>query len=470
MPEAINVRKATQPAPIAIALTPSDVAAVGIAAPPAQPSPSAEAAAMMALIERLFPICRSITGDGVRQTLAILKEHIPLQVHEVPTGTPALDWTVPMEWNIRRAYIARLDGRKVVDFARSNLHVLQYSQPIDRIVPIEELQQHLHSLPEAPDWIPYRTAYYAQTWGFCLTQRQRDALIDSRYRVVIDATYGRGSLTYGELLVPGWSGEEVLLSCHCCHPSLANDNLSGIAVATLLARHLLSAPRRFGYRLLFIPGMIGSLTWLAANEAVVPRVRHGLVLSCLGDSGCSTYKHSRRGDAPIDRYVPHILRHSGESFKIEPFTPYGYDERQYCSPGFDMPVGCLTRSSHGAYREYHSSADNLDLVNPECLADSLAKLKQVVEIIEGDAAYRNLNPKGEPQLGRRGLYRSISGQRETGRSREMAMLWVLNLSDGRYSLFDIAERSKLPFAAIKAAADALLAAGLLGPAEPARVA
>lgn len=428
-----------------------------------RPSDAPEGAAMMALIERLYPICRSITGDGVRRSLRILQEHLPLEVHEVPTGTPVLDWTVPMEWNIRDAYIAALDGRRVVDFADSNLHVLQYSRPMDRVVPLEELQQHLHSLPEHPDWIPYRTGYYADTWGFCVTQRQRDSLSDSHYRVAIDSTLEQGALSYGELVVRGRSEDEVLLSCHSCHPSLANDNLAGIAVATMLGRHLLSAPRRFTYRLLFIPGTIGSLTWLATHEAMVPKVRHGLVLSCLGDPGCSTYKQSRRGDAPIDRYVAHVLRHSGQAHKIVPFTPYGYDERQYCSPGFDMPVGCFMRSQNGSYPEYHTSADGLDLVRPEFLADSLAKLKQVVEIIEGEGSYRNLNPKGEPQLGRRGLYRKIAGQPMADASREMAILWLLNLSDGRHSLFDIAERSGLLFAAVRAAADALLEMQLLAP-------
>lgn len=432
-----------------------------------QAMPSADdGGAMMALIEQLYPICRSITGNGVRSTLAILRDHVPLEIHEVPTGTPVLDWTVPKEWNIRSAYIATIDGRRVVDFAESNLHILQYSLPVDRVVPIEELRQHLHSLPDTPDWIPYRTAYYADTWGFCLTQRQRDSLTDRQYRVVIDSTLENGALTYGEFLLRGLSDDEMLLSCHSCHPSLANDNLSGIAVATLLARHLMSAPRRFSYRFLFIPGTVGSLTWLAANEAVVPHVRHGLVLSCLGDSGSTTYKQSRRGNALIDRYVAHVLRHSGAPCRVVPFVPYGYDERQYCSPGFDMPVGCLMRSPNGGYPEYHTSADNLDLVRPEFLADSLCKLKRIIEIIEGDDTYLNLNPKGEPQLGRRGLYRPIAGQKEAGSFDQMALLWVLNLADGRHSLFDIAERSGLSFGSIKTAADALRAKRLLKSTAP----
>jgi aminopeptidase-like protein len=422
-------------------------------------------AMMMALIEELYPICRSITGDGVRRSLAILARYVPLQTHEVPSGTQVLDWTVPKEWNVRSAYIETLDGRRIVDIADSNLHIVQYSRPTDRITPIEELQEHLHSLPEMPDLIPYRTAYYADTWGFCLTQRQRESLREPEYHVVIDATLGDGHLTYGQLVVRGLSNEEVLLSCHSCHPSLANDNLSGMAVATMLARYLMSAPRRFTYRFLFIPGMIGSITWLAQNEDIVPRIRHGLVLSCLGDSGPSTYKQSRRGSAAIDGYVAHVLRHSGASHRIVPFTPYGYDERQYCSPGYDMPVGCFMRSPNGAYPEYHTSADNLDLVRPEALEDSLEKLKRVVEIIENDVIYRSLNPKGEPQLGRRGLYKPIAGHKDMTGGGQMALLWTLNLADGQHSLFDVAERSGLPFAEIKAAADALLAVELLEPAS-----
>lgn len=420
-----------------------------------------EAAAMMDLITQLYPICRSITGDGMRHSLAILKRHVPLDMQEVPSGTAVLDWTVPDEWNIRDAYIETLDRQRAVDFATSNLHILQYSQPIDQIVPIDELQQHLYSLPEKPDWIPYRTAYYTNTWGFCVTQRQREALTEPAYHVVIDATLAKGHLTYGELLVQGALEEEVLFSCHCCHPSLANDNLSGMAVATMLARRLMATSRRFTYRFLFIPGTIGSITWLARNETVIPRVRHGLVLSCLGDAGSSTYKQSRRGNAPIDRYVEHVLHHSGSPYKIMPFIPYGYDERQYCSPGFNMPIGCFMRSPNGTYPEYHTSADNLELVKPEALLDSLQKLGQIIEVIEGNVRCRNLNPRGEPQLGKRGLYPLIGGAMGAGAFDQMALLWVLNMADGRHSLFDTAVQSNRPFASIKAAADALISKGLL---------
>jgi aminopeptidase-like protein len=421
-----------------------------------------DGAAMMQLIAELYPICRSITGPGLRQTLGILRKSMPLTIHEVPSGTPVLDWMVPQEWTIRGAYISRLDGTRVVDFAAHNLHILQYSRAIDRIVPIEELKEHLHTLPDTPDWIPYRTSYYHDTWGFCLTQRQLESMTDPAYRVVIDASHEDGSLSYGELLIPGATTAEVLISCHSCHPSLANDNLAGIAVATMLARHLARTPRRLTWRFVFIPGTIGSLTWLARNEAVVPRIRHGLVLSCLGDAGTVTYKQSRRGDAAIDRIVAHVLRHSGDAHRITPFIPYGYDERQYCSPGFNLPLGCFMRTPNGAYPEYHTSADDLALMRPASLEDSLAKLKQVAAIIEGDALYRSRNPKGEPQLGRRGLYRTMGGLSNAGHD-EMALLWVLNLADGEHTLLDMAERSELPFSQIRSAADALLAADLLEP-------
>jgi aminopeptidase-like protein len=423
------------------------------------------AAAMTRLIEALYPICRSITGDGLRQSLGLIAEEIPLRLTEVPSGTQVFDWTVPREWNVRDAYIATLDGRRVVDFAVSNLHLLQYSVPVDRIVEREELRRHLHTLPQTPNWVPYRTSYYSENWGFCLSQQQAEQLTEERYRVVIDTTLAPGHLTYGEFVLPGARAEEVLVSCHSCHPSLANDNLSGIAVAVMLARRLMARQqRRLTYRFLFIPGTIGSLAWLAANEARVPLVTHGLVLSCLGDGAPFTYKQSRRGTAAIDRIAAHVLQASGEPHRLLPFIPYGYDERQYCSPGFDMPVGCLMRSPNGTFPEYHTSADNLGFITPAALVGALETLTRIVDVIEGDAAYLNLSPKGEPQLGKRGLYRPIGGQKEAGGFDQMALLWVLNLADGKHSLLDTAERAGMPFAAIRAAADALLAAGLLAPA------
>ncbi len=420
---------------------------------------------MLPLIERLYPLCRSITGDGVRQTLKILQEHIPLDVREVATGTPAFDWSVPREWNIRQAYIATMAGERVVDFAEHNLHIVHYSPPMDRIVEIEELRGHLHAIPERPDWIPYRTAYYTETWGFCLTQNQLDALTDDRYRVVIDSSLSDGHLTYGELVIPGAHPDTVLVSTHICHPSLANDNLSGIAVATALARDLRTRELRYTYRFLFAPGTIGSLAWLAMNERQLGTIKHGLVLSCLGDAGGLTYKQSRQGNAAIDRIAAHVLGHEAAgAARITPFVPFGYDERQFCSPGFDLPVGCLTRSPPGGYPEYHTSADNPGLLSEESLAQSLSALRRIVAAVEGDATYRNLSPKGEPQLGRRGLYRTLGGQTSVTDG-QMALLWVLNLSDGRHSLLDIAERAGLPFGLMRSAADALLATDLLGPCD-----
>lgn len=419
---------------------------------------------MMALIEELFPICRSITGNGVRQTLKVLQRSIPLQINEIPSGTKAFDWVVPDEWNIRDAYIAREDGTRIVDFLENNLHIVQYSLPLDATMSLAELRPHLHTLPDHPDWIPYRTSYYAENWGFCLAHRQLMALRDERYHVVIEADLAPGHLTYGELQIRGETDETVLFSCHVCHPSLANDNLSAIAVAVMLARYVQTIRPRYSYRFLFIPGTIGSLVWLARNESEVNRIVHGLVLSCLGDSGVMNYKQSRRGNAVIDRILAHVLQHHAPGHRIRPFVPYGYDERQYCSPGFNMPVGCLTRSPNGGYPEYHSSADNISLLRKESLLHSLLVLQQSVAAIEGDALYRNRNPKGEPQLGRRGLYAPIGGDHASNLE-QLARLWVLNYADGDHSLLDIAEHAALPLPTIRRAADALFTAKLLEPAS-----
>ena len=414
---------------------------------------------MHAFVKELYPITRSITGDGVRETLRRIGRHIPLDVHEVPSGTPAFDWTVPREWNIRDAAVIDSDGRRVVDFQQSNLHVMSYSAPVDRRMTLEELRPHLHTLPDRPDWIPYRTSYYAENWGFCLTQRQLDRLADDEYHVVIDSTLTDGALTYGECVIPGVEERELLLSCHVCHPSLANDNLSGIAVLTWLARTLASRPNRFTYRVLFIPGTIGSLTWLSHNEDVTDRIQWGLTVAGVGDTGPITYKRSRRDDAEIDRGVRVVLRDMAVKSHEEPFSPYGYDERQFCSPGFDLPVGCLMRTPHNSYPEYHTSADNVSFVDPEALAGTLDILLAVTAAVEANDRYVNLSPKGEPQLGKRGLYPSVGGP--TAREEQLAMLWVLNLSDGHHNLLDIAERSQMPIAVLAAAAGRLEAGALL---------
>jgi len=416
--------------------------------------------AMHDLVAELYPICRSITGEGVRESLRRIQKRIPLEIHEVPSRTQVFDWTVPLEWNVSDAYILNREGTRVVDFKAHNLHLMSYSVPVRKKMRLEELKPHLFSLPAHPEWIPYRTSYYKENWGFCLRHTDLEQLSDGEYDVVIDSSLQPGSLTYGEAYLPGETRDEILISCHVCHPSLANDNLSGIAVAVMLAQMMASRARRYSYRFLFVPGTIGSITWLAQNEDRVSRVKHGLVLTGVGDAGKVTYKRSRQGNAEIDRAMAHVLKHAEAPYDMIDFFPYGYDERQYCSPGFNLPVGCFMRTPHGEYPEYHSSEDNLDFVKPESLAQSYELCLSVFDLLEHNRTYINTNPKCEPQLGRRGLYRAIAGQQE-GNQGELALLWVLNLSDGSHTLLDIATRSELRFALIKTAADALHDSGLL---------
>ena len=408
---------------------------------------------------RLYPICRSITGNGIRETLNLIRERIPLRLFEVPTGTPVFDWTVPKEWNIRDAFIKDARGCRVVDFQRHNLHVVNYSVPVSGTFALQELRPYLHTIPENPDWIPYRTSYYKETWGFCLSHREMLALDDGNYEVCIDSSLDDGSLTYGECYFPGKSTEEVLISCHVCHPSLANDNLSGLTVATALAESLLGRDLRYSYRFVFLPGTIGAITWLSENRHQVDRIRHGLVLTGIGNSAGFHYKKSRRGSAEVDRAVSHVLRHQKEAFEILEFSPYGYDERQYCSPGFNLPVGCLMRSVWGTFPEYHTSADNLKFIRPDSLAAALRLCTATVDVLENNRAYMNQNPYCEPQLGKRNLYRSMGGKSIGAEIN--ARLWVLNLSDGELSLLDIAERSGVPFTEIRQAAALLQESGLL---------
>jgi len=423
-------------------------------------APANAGEAMYRLIRDLYPICRSITGNGVRETLRRVGEHIPLTIHEVPTGTQVFDWTVPKEWNIRDAYIKSADGTKIVDFGESNLHVLNYSAPVSKRMPLAELRDHLYTLPDHPDWIPYKTSYYQERWGFCLSHNQLNGLKEGMYEAVVDSSLEDGHLTYGECYLPGETSDEVLVSCHVCHPAICNDNLSGIAHNTFLAKHLGGRKRRYSYRFIFIPGTIGAIAWLAMNEREVSKIKHGLIVANVGDPGKMHYKKSREGSAPVDRAAIHALKSSGRPYEVIEFSPYGYDERQFCSPGFNLPVGSLTRTPYAQYPEYHTSADNLDLVKPAFLADSFATYLAVLQILENDRRYLNQNPKCEPQLGKRGLYRQMGGNVET-KETELAMLWVLNLSDGRYSLLDIAEKSGLSFDRIHQAAVALRENGLL---------
>jgi aminopeptidase-like protein len=420
--------------------------------------------AMHRLISDLYPICRSITGEGVRRTLNCIREYIPIQVREVPTGLQVLDWTIPSEWNIRGAFIKNSAGDIVVDMRQSNLHVVGYSVPVHARMRLSELKAHLHSDPAHPDWIPYRTTYYQETWGFCLPHSQLEALPDDDYEVFIDSSLERGHLTYGELLIPGHSSDEILVSCHVCHPSLCNDNLSGIAVATALAQRLKQAKEaRYSYRFLFIPGTIGSIAWLALNRPRVGKIKHGFVLTCVGDRGHPTYKCSRRGDAEIDRVWTYVLKQDGGAFEIRPFSPFGYDERQFCSPGFDLAIGCFMRTPHGQYSEYHTSADNIAFVHPKSLKDSLDKAFTAIDVLNHNERLVNQKPYGEPRLGKYGLYGSLGGL-PPGEA-QMALLWILNKADGENTLLDIAVQGNLRWDAVKAAARALIDVELLKPVD-----
>ncbi len=415
-----------------------------------------------ALAAEIFPICRSITGDGVRKTIDLLGRHVPFQHHEIPTGTAVLDWEIPKEWNITDAYIKNAQGERVVDFHGSNLHVLNYSAPVRRRMSFSELEAHIFTVPNQPDLIPYRTSYYKDAWGFCMSHHQLAELGNAggEYDVVIESRLEPGALTWGEYLHVGESSDEVLLSAHVCHPSLANDNCSGLALLTVLARELAGRRTRLSYRFVLVPGTIGSIAWLATNEASLGRIKHGLVVSCVGDAGGPTYKRSRRGDALIDRAMTHVLRASATSPNLLDFFPYGYDERQYCSPGFDLPVGLFQRSQFATFAEYHTSADNLDFIRAEHLATSFHWIVQTLDILERDRCLVNLCPRGEPQLGRRGLYGAIGGDRDAW-TQNMALLWTLNLSDGKHSLLDIAERANLSFEVIASVAAILEGHSLL---------
>ena len=412
------------------------------------------------LARDLFPIPRSLTGSGVRETLHRLGRHIDLTINEIPTGTQVFDWAIPREWNVDAAYIARPDGTRIIDMQNSSLHVLGYSIPMRARLPLRELRQHIFTLPDQPELIPYRTSYYTERWGFCMSHRQLETLDEGPYDVVIDSHLEDGSLTYGEYLHRGSTNEEVLLTAHVCHPALANDNCSGLALLTMLAKSLIGSRTRLSYRFLFAPGTIGAIAWLARNEKHTSLIRHGLVVSCVGDAGGPTYKRSRRGDALIDRAMTHVLLGATPAPTVLPFSPYGYDERQFCSPGFNLPIGLFQRSQYGTFPEYHTSADNMDFIKPEHLEASYRLIKQALDVLEQDRRVISTCQKGEPQLGRRGLYGAIGGDKNDP-AHDMAMLWVMNLADGSATLLDMAERANLPFPTIAQAATRLETAGLL---------
>lgn len=417
--------------------------------------------AMLSLVRDLYPLNRSITGNGVRETLRRVAQVAPLTIREVPTGTRVLDWEIPREWNVRDACVSNAAGERVIDFRRSNLHLLGYSTPVRRRMTLAELKPHLHSDLQRPRLVPYRTSYYAENWGFCLSHEQLLALPDGEYDVLIDSSLEAGSLSYGELVIPGRTTDEMLFYTHTCHPSLGNDNLSGIAVCAELARWLGARSNNLTYRFVFGPGTIGSIAWLALNRDVVPRIRHGLVVVLAGNRAPLQYKQTRTGAADIDRAAAAFLANEEPAGAVIPFSAWGYDERQFGSPGFALPVGRLTRSAEEGYPEYHSSGDDLSVIDGDALAASLRACQTIVQALDANRRYRNTSPFGEPQLGRRGIYRSLGGPASA--NLQKAMLWMLSLSDGEHDLLRIYERSHLPYADLAQATQLLESVGLLEP-------
>ncbi|MBX3422415.1 MAG: DUF4910 domain-containing protein [Pirellulaceae bacterium] len=448
---------------------------------------------MQQFAAELFPFHRAITGAGVRSTLTAIAQRIPLEVRRLPTGLPVLDWEVPSEWELRDAYVQHPAGHKVIQLAKSNLHVVSYSVGVDEQLSWPELKPFLYTLPEHPDWIPYRTAHFQTRWGFCLSHRDWESLESDppagTFRALIDAQQKPGHLEWGEVFLAGQRSEEFLISTHICHPSLANDNLSGIVIATELARRLAALPQLpFSFRFLFIPATIGAIAWLDQNRENVSRICGGLVLSNLGDSGAFTYKSSRQRTALIDQTVNLVLKRLTVGARLRDFVPWGYDERQFCSPGFDLPIGRFTRSPEGAYPQYHTSADDLNLIQPGYLSQSLQVLCWIIsefaksfprksenihaaqsvaesssssagKSISGSDVYVNLHPFGEPKLDRYGLYKGY-GQVQN-MAFQQAVLWALNLSDGKHTFDDIVVRSGLDAQLLRRAIEKLSDCNLL---------
>jgi aminopeptidase-like protein len=387
----------------------------------------------------LFPIARSLTGPGVRKTLSYLKCLLPaLEIRSVPSGTSAFDWTVPNEWIIRSAYIADEAGQMIVDFAENNLHVIGYSESVDQWLDLAELQEYLHSLPEQPDAIPYITSYYQRRWGFCLSHNQREKLKPGRYRAVIDSELKPGALNYGELLIPGEAEEEIFISTYVCHPSMANNELSGPVVTAAIAQWLQSLPKRYyTYRIVFIPETIGSLVYLSLHlDHLKQHVVAGFNVTCIGDERAYSYLPSRAGNTLSDQAAKHVLRHIDPEFVSYSWLDRASDERQYCAPGVDLPVATIMRSKYGVYPEYHTSLDDLNLVTPAGLGGGYMALRRAIEAIESNVL-PVVTMLGEPQLGKRGLYSTLSIKGSTPCTR--VMMNLISYCDGNHSLLDIAD-------------------------------
>lgn len=428
----------------------------------------AEGEFMHDLAQRLWPICRSITGPGVRETLRILAEFLPdLQTHEVPTGTKCFDWTVPREWSVRAAYVEDPAGRRAIDFAENNLHIVSYSVPFEGTLELAELNEHLFSLPDQPTAIPYVTSYYKEFWGFCLAHDVRETLPEGTYRVVIDSELKSGSLTYGELILPGESEEEILISTYVCHPSMANNELSGPVLAAALARWLSGIRRRYTYRFVFVPETIGAICYLSRNlEAMRARTIAGLVLTCVGDERAWSFMPSREGDTLADRAARHVLKQYAPAFDVYSFLQRGSDERQYCSPGIDLPVCSIMRSKYMTYPEYHTSQDDLNFVTARGLGASFLVHQALIETLEANTVPVS-RVLGEPMMSSRGL-RPTLGRAGSALS-TMTMMNLLAYADGKRDLIAIAELIGIPALDLSVAAATLRDAGLIddsSPAEP----
>ena len=437
---------------------------------PPQPSDASRGDRLYAFVREILPHRRCITGAGLRQTLGAITERIPLTTSEIFSGTPLLDWVAPFEWTVHEAHLSIPGGRRIVDWAASPLHLVQYSGPRQTRMTLGDLRPHLHTIPERPDWIPYRTAYWSEDWGFCLTHRTLSALEQEigetgELDVYIDSRLAEGAMSVGECVIKGHTDREILISAHACHPALANDNASALAVATFAAEELARGPRlTHTVRFLFAPGTVGALAWLAANPDARERVVAGLVLANLGDAGGFVYKQTRRGTLGPPALTDRAIEALYSGIEVRPFEPFGYDERQFNRPGFNLPVGRLTRTPHGEYPEYHTSADDLSLISPSALAESLDTVLGTIRAVDGNARYRATRPYGEPMLGRRGLYEPVGGKALAPEA-QRAMMWVLNLSDGEHDLLSITDRSGLSFTSVREAADRLLRAELLLPTD-----